>query len=123
MSIGKPSGINCDSTPHICQLIGHDTRNSQVKQLVKLLSWSGNVMLACLLQGPGKAILQDVSIPKLGQKDVLVRLEVAGICGTDVEKLEGGLGPGGILGHEGSGTGGGLGENVEGVLKGDRVVA
>jgi len=80
-------------------------------------------MLACLLKGPGKAVLQDVVIPKLGRKDVLVRLEVAGICGTDVEKLDGGLGPGGILGHEVSGTVEKLGEHVEGISKGDRIVA
>ena len=80
-------------------------------------------MLACLLRGPGKAVLQDVPIPKLGEKDVLVRLEVAGICGTDVEKLDGGLGPGGILGHEVSGSIERLGESVEEFSKGDRVVA
>ena len=80
-------------------------------------------MLACLLQGPGKAVLQDVPIPKLGEKDVLVRLGVAGICGTDIAKLDGGLGPGGILGHEVSGTVERLGEGVEEFSKGDRVVA
>jgi len=80
-------------------------------------------MLACLLRGPGKAVLQDVPVPKLGAKDVLVRLEVAGICGTDVEKLDGGLGPGGILGHEVSGTVETLGKNVEAVSRGERVVA
>src|SRR3989449_10021830 len=80
-------------------------------------------MLACLLQGPGKAVLQEVPIPKFGEKDVLVRLEGAGICGTDVEKLDGGLGPGGILGHEVSATVERLGESVEEFSKGDRVVA
>src|SRR5437879_13411765 len=80
-------------------------------------------MLACLLRGPGKAVTQDVPIPEVGEKDVLVRLEVAGICGTDVEKLDGGLGPGGILGHEVSGTVERLGESVEEFSKGDRVVA
>jgi L-iditol 2-dehydrogenase len=67
--------------------------------------------------------MQDVPVPGLRGKDVLVRLEVAGICGTDVEKLEGGLGPGGILGHEVSGTVERLGQNVEGISKGDRIVA
>jgi len=80
-------------------------------------------MLACLLQGPGKAVLRDVPVPSLTGKDVLVRLNVAGICGTDVEKLDGSLGPGGILGHEVSGIVEKTARNVQGVSKGDRVVA
>src|SRR5438445_13613199 len=45
------------------------------------------------------------------------------MCGPDVEKLDGGLGLGGILGHEVSGTVERLGESVEEFSKGDRVVA
>lgn len=80
-------------------------------------------MLACLLKGPGEAIVDNVPIPKISAREVLVKLSAAGICGTDVEKLEGGLGPGGILGHEVSGRVDKVGAKVPGISVGERVVA
>ena len=71
-------------------------------------------MLACFLAGPSTTVLRDVPVPKLSTGDVLVRMEASGICGTDLEKIEGQLGPGGILGHEVSGHI----ESTEGVLDG-----
>ena len=61
-------------------------------------------MLACFLDAPKKVRVRDIPIPKLEAGDILVRMEASGICGTDLEKIEGQLGPGGILGHEVSGT-------------------
>ena len=61
-------------------------------------------MLACLLKGLGKVALEDVPVPKTGRGDVLIRMRAGGICGTDLEKIHGGYGPGGILGHEVSGV-------------------
>lgn len=49
-------------------------------------------------------MLKQVSIPNLNKGDVRIRMEASGICGTDIEKISGLLGPGGILGHEVSGT-------------------
>ncbi|HZD13460.1 MAG TPA: zinc-binding dehydrogenase, partial [Candidatus Binatus sp.] len=80
-------------------------------------------MLACLLEAPKRAVLKQVPIPRVGPGEVLVKLNVAGICGTDVEKLDGGLGPGGILGHEVSGTVEKVGENARGINTDERVVA
>src|SRR5438874_12176129 len=54
-------------------------------------------MLACFLEAPRKVAVKDVPIPKLAAGDILVRMEASGICGTDLEKTEGQLGPGGIL--------------------------
>jgi L-iditol 2-dehydrogenase len=50
-------------------------------------------------------------------------MEASGICGTDLEKIEGQLGPGGILGHEVSGTIERVAKDVTRYKPGDRVVA
>jgi L-iditol 2-dehydrogenase len=49
-------------------------------------------------------------------------MAAAGICGTDIEKLHGGYGPGGILGHEVSGTVVSTGRGVSELRPGDRVI-
>jgi len=62
-------------------------------------------------------------VPRLGRGEVLIRMRAGGICGTDLEKIHGGYGPGGILGHEVSGVIEEIGEEVKGLTRGDRVVA
>jgi len=80
-------------------------------------------MLACFLDAPKKVRVKDVPIPNLTPGDILVRMEASGICGTDLEKIEGQLGPGGILGHEVSGTIERVAKDVTRYKPGDRVVA
>jgi L-iditol 2-dehydrogenase len=80
-------------------------------------------MLACFLEAPKKVTLKDVPVPKLAPGDILVRMEASGICGTDLEKIEGQLGPGGILGHEVSGTIEKVADDITGYKPGERVVA
>ena len=80
-------------------------------------------MLACFLEAPKKVAVKDVPIPKLAAGDILIRMEASGICGTDLEKIEGQLGPGGILGHEVSGTIEKIADNVTDHKPGERVVA
>ena len=80
-------------------------------------------MLACFLEAPKKVAVKDVPIPKLAAGDILVRMKASGICGTDLEKIEGQLGPGGILGHEVSGTVEKVADNVTEHKPGERVVA
>src|SRR5438093_1288161 len=53
----------------------------------------------------------------------LIKLAAAGICGTDIEKAHGAYGPGGILGHEVSGTIASVGDGVTDLRKSDRVIA
>ncbi len=79
-------------------------------------------MLACFLEAPKKVTIKDVPVPKLAPGDILVRMEASGICGTDLEKIEGQLGPGGILGHEISGTIEKVANDVTGYKPGDRIV-
>src|SRR2546428_2264110 len=80
-------------------------------------------MLACFLDAPRKVAVKDVTVPKLAPGDILVRMEASGICGTDLEKIEGQLGPGGILGHEVSGTIEKVADNITDYKPGERVVA
>jgi L-iditol 2-dehydrogenase len=80
-------------------------------------------MLACFLDGPRKVAVRDVPVPNLATGDILVRMEASGICGTDLEKIEGQLGPGGILGHEVTGTIEKVASDFTAFKKGDRVVA
>ena len=80
-------------------------------------------MLACLLKSPGQVNIEEVAVPKVSEGDVLLRMKASGICGTDLEKVRGGLGLGGILGHEVSGIVEEVGKAVKGVTRGDRVVA
>src|SRR5437016_13360298 len=80
-------------------------------------------MLACLINGPGLAEVKEVPVPRLQPGEVLIKLAAAGICGTDVEKVHGAYGLGGILGHEVSGTIASVGEGVADLRKSDRVIA
>src|SRR5256712_14200959 len=80
-------------------------------------------MLACLINGQGQAEIKDLLVPRLLPGEVLIKLAYAGICGTDIEKVHGAYGPGGILGHEVSGTIESLGERVTDLRKSDRFIA
>jgi L-iditol 2-dehydrogenase len=66
----------------------------------------------------------DFPNPAVGDDDVLVRVKACGICGSDVHGFTGKTGrriPPLIMGHEAAGIVEGLGKNVSGFEKGDRV--
>ena len=68
-----------------------------------------------MLTGPKNIEVQEIPIPALGDDDILVRVEGAGICGTDVHEWK--MDPFGlipvILGHEGTGEVVAVGKNVK----------
>ena len=78
--------------------------------------------------GPG-VVMGEVPVPEPGIDDVLIRVERAAICGTDVhiynwdewaqQTIETPL----ILGHEFAGVIAGVGSNVEGIHEGEIVTA
>lgn len=85
---------------------------------------------ALVVHGPNRARIEDRAIPNLKPGEVLVRVSHVGICGTDVEIVEGKLGyfrtgfasyPI-VPGHESSGTVVALGPRVTELAEGDRVV-
>jgi threonine dehydrogenase-like Zn-dependent dehydrogenase len=64
------------------------------------------MMKAARVQEPGKIVIEEVPLPELGERDVLIKVHRAGICGTDVGVYHGYV-PAKFpvtLGHEFSGT-------------------
>ena len=85
---------------------------------------------AVVVHGPNRARLEERAVPSLKPGEVLVRVSHVGICGTDLEILEGTLGyyRSGLAhypivpGHESSGTIVAVGPRVNDFREGDRVV-
>ncbi|MBI4605480.1 MAG: L-threonine 3-dehydrogenase [Planctomycetes bacterium] len=78
---------------------------------------------------PGLTLIEDVPVPEPGPHDVLIQVEAASICGTDLhiyrwdEWSQHRIKPPLTLGHEFAGTVVVLGEAVEGIRVGDFVSA
>ena len=85
---------------------------------------STNTMKAAVFVEPGRIVLEDRPIPKIGPTDALVRITTTTICGTDVHILKGEypVEPGRIVGHEPVGVIEEVGSAVEGYQVGERVV-
>lgn len=85
-------------------------------------------MRALVVERPGKARVESVPSPEPGPGEVLVRVGAAGICGSDVELLEGRR-PAPYVrypivpGHEWAGTVEAIGEGVGELAPGEVVVA
>ncbi len=83
-------------------------------------------MKALVYHGPGQKAWEDVPDPKILQPtDVIVRIDTTTICGTDLHILKGdvpAVTPGRILGHEGVGTVTEIGDAVQTIEVGDRVI-
>lgn len=86
---------------------------------------------AVVIDGPRRASIKSIELPPLKPSEVLIKVAYEGVCGTDLEILEGTLGyyksgqaqypitPG----HEFAGTVAEVGPKVEDLHEGDRVVA
>ncbi|TMC05008.1 MAG: dehydrogenase, partial [Chloroflexi bacterium] len=85
-------------------------------------------MRAVRVERPGQIGMIEVDRPAAGAGDVLVAVAAVGICGSDVELLEGSRPPAYVRypvvpGHEWAGTVAEVGPGVAGLAPGDRVVA
>lgn len=82
-------------------------------------------MKAAVLKGVGDVKVEEVPIPRLGPREVLVKVKVTTICPTDVRKYLGHSKFKGriILGHEFSGVVEEVGREVSNVSVGERVTA
>ncbi len=81
-------------------------------------------MKAFVVERPGRVAVLNVDEPVVGDSEVLVASLVAGMCGTDVELIDGSIDPAYvryplILGHEWVGE---LVDDIDGAITGDRVV-
>ncbi len=82
-------------------------------------------MRALVYEGAWRMPLRDVAAPEAGPGEVVVQVEAAGICGSDVHGFMGTTGrrtPPLVMGHEFSGTLAAVGPGVAGRAVGDRVV-
>jgi L-iditol 2-dehydrogenase len=82
-------------------------------------------MKAALFLGREQIEVQEVPVPECGENELLLRVELAGVCGTDVKTYfqgaRGKLKPPHIIGHEMVGTVVQAGRRVAGYSAGDRV--
>jgi len=84
-------------------------------------------MRAAVLYGPRDLRIEDVPVPSLGERDVLVDVKAVGICGSDVHYYRTGrigqfvVREPMILGHETAGIVSAVGSQVKKVRVGDRV--
>jgi len=80
-------------------------------------------MKAVLYEGPKKMKVIDIPKPVAGAGQVVVKVTLCGICGTDTHSYmhEGILFPGTVFGHETVGIISEIGSGVEGFKAGDRV--
>jgi L-iditol 2-dehydrogenase len=79
---------------------------------------------ACILHGPGHVSVEDVPDPRPGPGEALLRVSAAAICHSDIRVYRGQkkARPSVVPGHETAGVIEAVGEGVEGVRPGDRVV-
>lgn len=83
------------------------------------------MMKAAVFIKPGKIILDEKPVPKVGATDALIKITTTTICGTDVHILKGEypVKPGLTIGHEPVGIIEELGSAVSGYQIGQRVIA
>jgi 2-desacetyl-2-hydroxyethyl bacteriochlorophyllide A dehydrogenase len=84
-------------------------------------------MRAVVYQGPGKVAVEQVAEPTIVEStDAIVRVTLAGICGTDLHAIRGefpGMTPGTVVGHEFVGEVVEVGHSVRRMHLGDPVMA
>ena len=80
-------------------------------------------MAAAVLQGAGRLDVMDVPVPEVGPDEVLVAVELCGICGSDLHMVMEGWGaPGSWQGHEWTGRVAAVGDQVTTWREGDAVI-
>jgi L-iditol 2-dehydrogenase len=81
-------------------------------------------MRAAVYRGVDDVRIETVPVPEIGPGEVLVKIHICGICGTDLKKIHTGSHDAPrVFGHEMSGTIVRVGEGVSGFTVGDRVMA
>lgn len=82
-------------------------------------------MLQANLVAPEKIFFEKTKIPLLGEKEVLIKVKICGVCGSDVHSYKGKhpfVHPPIVLGHEFSGVIHQIGTRVNSFSPGDRVI-
>jgi S-(hydroxymethyl)glutathione dehydrogenase/alcohol dehydrogenase len=79
---------------------------------------------AAVMFEPGRLEVREVEVEEPEPSEVVVRMVAVGVCGTDLHSYKGEWDRPTpiVLGHEGAGVVEGVGDGVEGISPGDRVV-
>jgi L-iditol 2-dehydrogenase len=80
-------------------------------------------MKALFIQERGSVVVKDVEKPSPRAGEILVKMKVCGVCGTDIEKARGEAITPPVLGHEVVGEVAEMGNGVKGLKSGDRIFA
>ena len=86
----------------------------------------GRMMRAQVVEAPGKLVSKQVPVPEIQDDEILIKVKVCGICGTDLKILGGQYAADRlplIPGHEFWGVVDQVGKNAKGFQVGDRVAA
>lgn len=79
-------------------------------------------MRAVVYRGPNDLRLETVPVPRIGPRELLVKVAACGVCPTDIKKIHyGTVPPPRIFGHETAGTIVRVGARVRGFKPGERV--
>ncbi len=80
---------------------------------------------ACIKEGPGKVSYSEFAVPDPGPGQVLVRTTLTTICGSDIHLVDDFdmIPPGMPMGHEAIGIVEAVGDGVQTLKRGDRIVA
>src|SRR5215469_12837483 len=82
-----------------------------------------STMLAAVYRGVNDVRLETVPVPEIGPREILIKVQTCGICGTDLKKIAtGSHSAPRIFGHETSGTVAEVGAKVSHWKSGDRVM-
>jgi L-iditol 2-dehydrogenase len=90
-----------------------------------LLSAKAKGLKTAVYYGPRDVRLEEKEVPKIGDKELLVRVHACGVCGTDVKTVMRGhplIKPPTVLGHEIAGEIVSIGKHVKDHRIGERVV-
>ena len=69
-----------------------------------------------------KILVKDITLPRIGKKEILIKMKACGICGSDLEKVFGSYGmKSSRIGHEPVGEVMKVGKEISNFKKGDRV--
>ncbi|MDR4949754.1 zinc-dependent dehydrogenase [Neobacillus cucumis] len=82
-------------------------------------------MKAAIFYGPNELKLEEINKPEINEHEVLVKVKVSAVCGTDVRIFEGkktkGVRTPSVIGHELVGVIQEVGDQVKGYFEGERV--
>jgi L-iditol 2-dehydrogenase len=100
------------------------SRTSTTLEAVKALGPVPKTMRAGVYREKGIVRVEEVPVPEVADREVLIKVAACGICGTDIKKIfRAYVPPPQILGHEVAGTVVAVGRGVAKCKLGDRVMS